>query len=132
MRRDSSMAAQSPWPARIAMLWAGIVLAVCLRSYFFPHVHTVYPILANSGLNRAAGRDCDESHPSSNLDTYRYAPLVSGFFVPFSCLPDSLGGVVWRLLQTALFLAAFAWYMRDVWPGRPSSPLKKGTGPLGP
>ena len=31
-------------------------------------------------------------------DPYRYSPLVTVLFVPFSQLPDRVGGVLWRRL----------------------------------
>ncbi|MBI3412396.1 MAG: DUF2029 domain-containing protein [Planctomycetes bacterium] len=106
----------SPWPARVTLMWASIVLVVCARSYLYPQTHSVYPIFSSAGQNWAAGRDCYVNTDQGRLDIYRYSPAASCVFVPFSLLPDSVGGVIWRLLQVAWFLAAFAWYVRDVWP----------------
>src|SRR5262245_32660883 len=106
----------SPWLVRIALLWASVVLVVCLRSYLYPQTHSVYPIFSSAGVNWSAGRDCYVNSDNGRLDIYRYSPTASCVFVPFSFLPDAIGGLIWRMLQVGWFLAAFAWYLRDVWP----------------
>jgi hypothetical protein len=39
--------------------------------------------------------------------------LVAAFFAPFSWLPISLGSVVWRLLNAAVFLGAIFWWLKS-------------------
>src|SRR5262249_8060013 len=51
-------------------------------------------------------------------EPYRYSPLVTVLFVPFSLLPDALGGVLWRLLNAAVYLGGMAWWARVGLPGR--------------
>jgi hypothetical protein len=115
MRLEGAGEKGSQWPTPVALFWGGLLLVVCVRSFIFPHTHSVYPIYAGAGANWAAGRDC--YRVSADLDHFRYSPLVSSFFVPFSLMPDSLGGVIWRLLSAGCYLAAFAWYVHAIWPG---------------
>jgi hypothetical protein len=84
---------------------------------FWPRVHSLYPTYAAAGGDWLAGASLyyhDERPPY--LDQYRYSPLVSAFLVPFHLLPERAGGVVWRLLNAGVFLAAFGWWARSAVP----------------
>src|SRR5437868_5939941 len=44
------------------------------------------------------------------LELFRYTPLVAASFVPWSFLPESVGGILWRVLQAVILLLALrAW-----------------------
>jgi hypothetical protein len=64
--------------------------------------------------------DCAQENAGSaaknapRMSGYRYSPLVSVLFVPFSLLPDGLGGALWRLVSYVCFFGAFAWFQRKV------------------
>src|SRR5690349_357426 len=79
-------------------LWAGVLAVITWRAFFFPHVHTVYPIFSNAARNWLASDDAYYPTVDKDLDQYRYSPLVTALFVPLSFLPDNVGGIVWRLL----------------------------------
>lgn len=113
MRLDSSVMEPSPWPRRVAVVWAALVLALCVRSAIYPRIHSLYPVYAQAGASWLAERDCY----TSDADQYRYSPLVSCFFAPCSMLPDWLGGVLWRLLSIGLCAIAFHYYIQCAWPG---------------
>src|SRR5207253_1608455 len=51
------------------------------------------------------------------LDQYRYSPLVTTFFVPFSLLPESAANVLWRLVNMAVYFAGVAAFCRTIYPG---------------
>jgi hypothetical protein len=60
--------------------------------------------------------------PKGQEDLYRYSPLVAAAFAPWGHLPTPVGGVLWRLLEAAVFLLALrAWSRVAVpavpWPG---------------
>jgi len=110
----------------VAYLWIALSLACCLRAFLFPTNHTVYHNYANAGRNWIQGTDTydlqrdAQSAVVTRMSGYRYSPLVTVLFVPFSALPDGLGGALWRLLNFVCFFAAFAWYIREVLPGADS------------
>ena len=97
--------------------------------YSYPTSHTVYHNYANAGRSWLAGSDAYDLERDASgavvarMSGYRYAPLVSAAFVPFSLLPDSWGGLVWRLANYLCFFAAFAWFIREVLPGAKSLPV---------
>jgi hypothetical protein len=41
-----------------------------------------------------------------------YSPLIAAFFVLFAWLPLSLGAVLWRLLDAAVFIGAIFWWLK--------------------
>jgi hypothetical protein len=89
-------------------LWAAVLLGISIRIGLSSHSHDVFGTYAD------AGRRWTASQP---LYTYTrgfvYSPLVAAFFAPFSWLPISLGSVVWRLLNAAVFLGAIFWWLKS-------------------
>jgi len=102
-------------------VWSGILLVIACRSFLWPNTHSVYPIFARAGHDWGSGRDLFAEPPRPGIDVYRYGPLAAVVFVPFSLLPDAVGGVLWRLAGAGLFLGGFAWWARRVLPGRLSA-----------
>jgi hypothetical protein len=88
-------------------LWTAVLLGICIRIGFFSHAHDVFATYAD------AGRRWSSSLP---IYTYTrgfvYSPLVAAFFAPFSWLPISLGSVLWRLVNAAVFLGAIFWWLK--------------------
>jgi hypothetical protein len=74
----------------------------------------VYPIFATGARNWVLGVNLYEAH--DGLDIYRYSPLVTVLFVPLTWLPEALGGVIWRLANVGVFLAALRWWCRAALP----------------
>jgi hypothetical protein len=106
-----------------ALVWLVLCGICCVRAFLFPTSHTVYHNYANAGRCWLQGQDAYDIERDvkgavvPHMSGYRYAPLVSVLMVPFSVLPDSLGGVLWRLLNYGCFFTAFACFMRQVLPG---------------
>jgi hypothetical protein len=106
------------WTRLAVVLWAVLVLVVCVRSAVQPRSHSLVPTYAAAGADWLAGVDAYRSHGrSADLDLYRYPPPTTALLVPWAFLPDAVAGVLWRLLGTAALLAAFAWWQRVVLPG---------------
>jgi hypothetical protein len=88
-------------------LWTAVLLGIWIRIGFFTHSHDVFATYAD------AGRRWSSSLP---LYTYTrgfvYSPLVAAFFAPFSWLPISLGSVLWRLMNAAIFVGAIFWWLK--------------------
>jgi Glycosyltransferase family 87 len=89
-------------------VWAAVLLGIWIRIGLFAHSHDVFGTYAD------AGRKWTESQP---LYTYTrgfvYSPLVAAFFAPFSWLPISVGSVLWRLLNAAIFVWAIFWWLKS-------------------
>src|SRR5205809_2993978 len=98
----------------VGVVWLGALLAVCVRLLVSARYLGVYPIFASAGRAWPAGQDLYRL--VDNLDYYRYSPLVAILLVPFSVFPDWLGGILWRLFNTAVYLGALAWWGRTVLP----------------
>jgi hypothetical protein len=94
----------------VVFLWLGTLLLVCGRGLVAARAHSVYPIFAGAARHWLAGANLYQ--PTE--EPYRYSPLVAVLLVPFSLLPDGLGGVAWRLLNAGVFLGAVGWWSRAV------------------
>ncbi|MBV8376494.1 MAG: DUF2029 domain-containing protein [Verrucomicrobia bacterium] len=87
-------------------LWTTVLLAICIRIGLSSHSHDVF------GTYAEAGRKWTDSQPLySYTRGFVYSPLVAAFFAPFSWLPGSLGSVLWRLLNAAIFVGAIFWWL---------------------
>jgi Glycosyltransferase family 87 len=92
----------------VAGLWAAVLLGIWIRVGLFSHSHDVFGTYAD------AGRKWTASQPLySYTRGFVYSPLVAAFFAPFSWLPNSLGSVLWRLLNAALFVGAIFWWLKS-------------------
>ena len=92
----------------VAGLWAAVLLGILIRVGLFSHSHDVFGTYAD------AGRKWTASQPLySYTRGFVYSPLVAAFFAPFSWLPISLGSVLWRLLNAALFVGAIFWWLKS-------------------
>jgi hypothetical protein len=100
------------WQQLAIAVWIVILLAITARCLFAPRANSVYPIFAGAARNWLAGVDLYRS----GGDPYRYSPLVAALLVPFSFLPDQVGGIFWRLLNAVGYLGALAWWTRAVLP----------------
>lgn len=99
--------------------WGILLLLICIRSAIWPTRNSTYMIFANAAENWVHGKNLyDNSFLLIGLDQYRYAPLVTVFFVPFSMLPDSAANVLWRLVNMATFFGGMIAFCRTVYPGR--------------
>jgi len=99
-------------------VWTAFLVVVLVRSYLEPHQHSVYPIFANAAREWQQGVDIYHSTvPHDYLDRFRYAPIVAVCFAPFAALPDAIGGVLWRLVNAAVFFVGVVAFARSVFPG---------------
>jgi hypothetical protein len=107
-----------PWVALAVVAWGVVLAFVCVRSVFWPRVHSLFPTYATAGADWIAGNDLYyRDRPADlHIDQYRYSPLVAVLLAPFSLLPEQLGGVLWRLLNTGVFLGGWIWWLRAAAP----------------
>jgi hypothetical protein len=99
------------WERLAIASWTILVLAICIRAAIWPYPHSVYPIFSLASQNWRAGADV---YGPTQYDMFRYSPLVAAAFVPLGILPDSAGGVLWRLLSVSAYLVALAWWGRCI------------------
>src|SRR5262252_9922811 len=84
----------------VVVLWAAVVLGVCIRIGLVSRDHDVFATYAD------AGRKWISSQPLySYTRGFVYSPLIAALFAPFSVLPEWLGAIAWRLLSTSVFVA---------------------------
>src|SRR5262245_28568899 len=95
--------ALNPWERSAFAVWAALLLCFCARALLAPHTHSVYPIFSSAARHWVAGADVYKA--TGEVDLYRYSPLVTVLLVPLAVLPTWLGGVLWRLLDTGVYLA---------------------------
>jgi hypothetical protein len=93
------------------VVWGILTLILCGRSFLAPQRATVYPIFSEAARGWCRGEDC---YRTVLQDQYRYSPPATVLLVPFALLPDALGGVLWRLVGVAAYVAALCWWMRAV------------------
>jgi hypothetical protein len=102
------------WEQWAVTVWTGLLLVTCIRALGWPYAHSVYPIFAGAARSWQAGAGL--YGVAGNVDVFRYSPVVAVSFVPLAQLPDSLGGVLWRLLSAAAYLGALYWWSRAALP----------------
>jgi hypothetical protein len=107
-----------PWVRLAVAAWLIVLAAICGRCGLRPRSHTLYTTWAGAGHDWVIGRDLYRNTWEWHQDQFRYSPLVAVILVPFSYLPEGLGGVVWRLLNAAVLLGGFAWWLRAAAPRR--------------
>ncbi len=105
------------WEKAALLIWLAILVVVSVRVFLSPESKTVYPIFSASGRLWWAGAELYEPHrPTEVQDGYRYSPTFAVLVTPFALLPDSIGGIAWRLFNAGALFAALAWLMRTVQP----------------
>jgi hypothetical protein len=103
-----------PWARGAVVVWTAILLVIGVRILLSPRAHSVLPIYTTAAQRWLAGADL--YGPLEGLDRYRYSPLVAVLMVPFSLLPASLGGLLWRLVNAGVYLGGLAWWSRVALP----------------
>ncbi len=105
------------WERGAIAVWCAILLVVSVRVFLEPAKRTVYPIFSGSAQLWWSGADLYEPHrPDTVQGGYRYSPTFAILLTPFAVFPDSVGGVLWRLVSTAALLRALAWLAHSVLP----------------
>ncbi len=107
----------SRWMKIALLAWSAIVLFVTVRVILSPEAKTVYPLFSESGRLWWHGTDLYEPHrPKDAGDGFRYSPTFAALMAPLAILPDGVGGALWRIVNVAALLGAFAWFARSVLP----------------
>lgn len=100
------------WRAAL-VLWGIAVVALCMRAWLQPTRNSVYPIFARAGQCWNERADLYRRPPEgSGSDRFRYGPMAACVFAPLACLPLGPAGIAWRLLNVAVFVSGFAFFVR--------------------
>jgi hypothetical protein len=109
------------WVRLAVTLWVIVVTAVGVRSVLRPRDRTLFTTWARAGQDWENGVDLYRNTWEQHQDQFRYSPFVAVSLVPFGHVPEGTGGALWRLLNAAVLLGGFAWWLRttQVRPFRP-------------
>jgi hypothetical protein len=121
MRPDSWRAHPTAWVRLAIALWTIVVLVVCVRSVVEPRRRSLFPTYAAAGADWRAGANLylhTLERPEAHIDLFRYSPFAAALLVPWSLLPEGLGGALWRLSETAVYLGGALWWIRSGLPNR--------------
>jgi len=105
------------WEQAAIALWTIALLVISIRVLAAPRARTVYPIFVESARQWWSGGPMyAPDRPLELQGGYRYSPAFAILMTPLAPLPDGIGGVLWRLFITGVYLAALGWFARTVLP----------------
>jgi hypothetical protein len=105
------------WRRPAVCLWLALLLGVTVRVLVSePHRGTVYPVYALAAQRWLAGESAYVTRADHNQPIYRYAPVVTPWFVPLSSLPEPLGSLLWRAVNLAVLAVGLSCWLRLVLP----------------
>jgi hypothetical protein len=111
------------WRRLAAWAWTIVTIVVCTRVVLQPRRNTVYPIFAHGARNWAQGKDLYAlANQLPGFDYFVYPPPTALLYAPLAALPDTVGGILWRLGSLGVYLAAFVWFCRTVVPRAAATP----------
>jgi hypothetical protein len=89
------------------LVWILAIVGVAIHAFLNPQKHTVFPIYAAAARDWWAGRPLYfQPHP----DEFMYGPLFAILMSPLAFLRESVGGMLWKALNAAVFLwALYTW-----------------------
>ncbi len=102
-------------PKVVTAWWLGVVIAVAAIVSSPGKAGKLYPTFATAGEQFLTAEPVYGDIPE-HLDQFRYSPTVAALMAPWSLLPWSVGGVLWRAIQAALLLLALRRAVRTLWP----------------
>ena len=112
------------WGQLALLVWTVVLLVVCVRTAIQPRTRSLFYTWASAGSDWVHGRNLYVHEDWTDLDQFRYSPLVAASFAPLSLLNERLGNVVWRLFDAGVFLGGLWWWLRTVLPGSLTNSLK--------
>src|SRR5450631_2325329 len=105
---------RSRWEKAAIFFWFTILAFISVRVFISPEGKTVYPIFSSSGRLWWSGDDLYEPFRTKAVQNgYRYSPTFAILITPFAMLPDSVGGMLWRLASAGALLASLFWLARN-------------------
>lgn len=100
------------WASRtlslVAALWFLTVLVIGTHAVVKPEKNTVFPTYYAAGKKWVDG---DKIYKNSRR--FVYSPLAAAAFAPFTKLPLSAAGLLWRVINIGAFVGGVAWWLRS-------------------
>lgn len=112
------------WGQLALLVWTSVLLVVCVRTAIQPRTRSLFYTWASAGANWVGGQNLYYHDDWTDLDQFRYSPLVAVSFAPLALLNERVGNVLWRLFDGGVFLGGLWWWLRTVLPGAGTNPLK--------
>jgi hypothetical protein len=94
--------------------WVLTLVVICLRAGINPGTHSVFIDYWQAGVRWIRG---EYLYPRHHNYQFFYSPLVAAFFAAFALLPQTLGGILWRLVSAIALILGARMSGRMVWPG---------------
>ena len=83
---------------RAITLWAGLALAVSVKTACVGGDHSVFPVFAAGSRHWWADMSLYANYtPTEHIDGYRYSPTFAVAFTPLALLPERAGIIAWDL-----------------------------------
>src|SRR5260370_29673969 len=99
------------------LVWAAILLVICIRVTVSPRAHSVFPIFSTAGEHwRQAQELYFPYFFDPDLDVFRYSPPAAALFAPWSVFSERVGNVLWRLCNATIYLISLSLWARTVLP----------------
>ena len=92
--------------------WFVFAIALAVKTWISPEKHTTFPLFHQGSLNWSAGID---PYAASQFE-YRYSPVFTVAFTPFSRLPIHLGGIAWSMANVWVLWVALRRFVDEVIP----------------
>src|ERR1700722_6629132 len=106
---DSAVVSRLMIPAAL-LIWILAIVGVAIHAFLNPQKHTVFPIYAAAARDWWAGRPLYfQLHP----DEFMYGPLFAIAVSPLAFLRENVGGMLWKVLNAAVFLGALFTWLRS-------------------
>jgi hypothetical protein len=108
------MKVRNAWASWAVALWMVVLVVISLKTVLWPRSHSLFPIFADAARNWRAGAELygGPGPGAAGQDCYRYSPLIAAALTPLTFLPESLGGILWRLINAGVLVAGLMWWCR--------------------
>ena len=104
----------SLWARCAVLLWVIVLTAVCVRGALQPRDRSLYFTWMTAGQDWSSGSPLlYQRTEGDGLDIFRYSPLIAALLTPLQLVNESVGNVLWRLLNAGVFLGGLAYWLRD-------------------
>jgi hypothetical protein len=108
------------WERLTLAVWLAALLAVLIKLLLPVALHTasanseryggVWPVFVGAAKRWFSAEDLYQT--PIKTDYFRYSPTSAALLVPFTFLPEWVGGLVWRLLGVAVLCSGLAAWLR--------------------
>jgi hypothetical protein len=99
-----------------AVLWIGLTVAVCVKTFISPEGHSVYPKMSARAIEWWSGTPLYIDY--EGLGRFPYSPSFAVMLGPFAVLGNRLGGALWSVVCIGVYVWGLRKLVCDVLPVR--------------